>query len=118
MPKLAKETGPSFEKDMDALEKIVAALEEGGLSLDESLKRFEEGSRLALRCEKALQEAEKKIEILTKNAANELEAKPFSSEEAVSPPPRPSKRRPVSPEAEDDVPPEPEDSMDADELLF
>ena len=68
---------PSFEKDLEKLEEIVHALEEGGLSLDESLKQFEEGIRLSKRCEKALTEAEKKIEMLTKNAEGELEAEPF-----------------------------------------
>ena len=71
------EKKPSFEKDLERLEEIVAALEEGGLSLDDSLKRFEEGVTLARRCEKALSEAEKKIEILLKNAEGNLEAQPF-----------------------------------------
>ncbi|MBI4557282.1 MAG: exodeoxyribonuclease VII small subunit [Candidatus Hydrogenedentes bacterium] len=71
---------PKFEKDLERLESIVEALEEGGLSLDESLKRFEEGIKLAQRCEKALTEAEKKIEILTKTAEGRIEAKPFGEE--------------------------------------
>lgn len=72
---------PKFEKDLQRLEKIVEELEEGGLPLDESLKKFEEGIRLAKRCEKALGAAEKKIEILTKNAEGELEARPFGEVE-------------------------------------
>jgi len=80
----AEHDKPSFEKDLEKLEEIVHALEEGGLSLDESLKRFEEGIRLSKRCEKALTEAEKKIEMLTKNAEGELEAEPFD-EAAVAP---------------------------------
>ena len=71
------EKKPNFEKDLEKLEEIVAALEEGGLSLDESLRRFEEGVTLARRCEKALTEAEKKIEILVKNAEGKLEPQPF-----------------------------------------
>lgn len=74
---------PKFEKDLEKLEKIVEALEEGGLSLDDALKRFEEGIKLAKRCEKALIQAEKKIEILTKNAEGELEARPFSEDAGV-----------------------------------
>ena len=73
-----------FEKDLEKLEKIAEALEEGDLSLDESLKRFEEGITLAKRCEKALAQAEKKIEILTKNAEGELEAQPFGDETEAS----------------------------------
>ncbi|MCC6698514.1 MAG: exodeoxyribonuclease VII small subunit [Candidatus Hydrogenedentes bacterium] len=79
---------PKFEKDLEKLEEIVGALEEGELSLDEALKRFEEGIKLAKRCEKALSEAEKKIEILTRNADGELEAQPFGEdgeEEDASP---------------------------------
>lgn len=72
---------PKFEKDLEKLEKIVASLEEGGLPLDDSLKKFEEGVKLAKRCEKALSAAEKKIEILTKNAQGELKAEPFADDQ-------------------------------------
>jgi len=71
---------PKFEKDLEKLEEIVAALEEGELPLDDALKRFEEGIKLAKRCEKALADAEKKIEILTKNAEGDLEAHPFDED--------------------------------------
>lgn len=75
---------PKFEKDLEKLEEIVAALEEGDLPLDEALKRFEEGIKLAKRCEKALCEAEKRIELLTKNADGQLEAQPFVEEQTKS----------------------------------
>lgn len=73
-------TEASFEKNLEELEAIVAALEGGELSLDESLKQFEQGIRLSRACEKALADAEKKIEILTTNAAGDLEALPFDAE--------------------------------------
>ncbi len=76
----AKKSGsnePKFEKDLERLEAIVEALEEGGLPLDEALKKFEEGIKLAQRCEKNLSAAEKKIELLTRNAGGELSAEPF-----------------------------------------
>lgn len=63
---------PKFEKDLEKLENIVESLEEGGLSLDASLKKFEDGIQLAKRCEKALSSAEKKIEKLTRSATGEL----------------------------------------------
>ena len=90
MPKAKKET--TFEQDLEKLEGIVAALEDGGLPLDAALAQFEEGIKLARACETALTEAEKKIEILVKNAAGELEAKPFAetreaSETDQAPPP-------------------------------
>ncbi len=71
---------PKFEKDLEKLEGIVEALEEGGLPLDASIKKFEEGIKLAKRCEDALSSAEKKIEILTKNAAGEVETEPFEGD--------------------------------------
>ena len=102
---------PSFEKDLERLEEIVGALEEGGLPLDESLKRFEEGIGLVRRCEKALSEAEKRIEILVKNAQGEVEAKPFGEESGVAnapaapqipPAPRLSGQVESAPEGDDD----------------
>jgi len=69
-----------FEKDLERLEQVVEALEAGGLTLDESLKRFEEGVKLARRCEKALTEAERRIEILVKDAKGEVSAKAFEEE--------------------------------------
>jgi len=76
---------PNFEEDLKKLEETVAALEEGGLSLDDSLKRFEQGINLARRCEKALTEAEKKIEILLKNAEGDLEPRPFGDDAEDNP---------------------------------
>ena len=85
-----------FEKDLEKLEEIVGALEEGELPLDDALKRFEEGVKLAKRCEKALADAEKKIEILTKNAEGDVEAQPFDEEHPegeIGPRIRKSKKR-------------------------
>ena len=73
---------PKFEKDLEKLETIVESLEEGGLPLDASIKKFEEGINLAKRGEKALSSVEKKIEVLTKNAAGEVETKAFTSDDA------------------------------------
>ena len=82
---------------------IVEALEEGDLSLDDSLKKFEEGVKLAKRCEKALATAEKKIEILTKNAEGDYEAEPFD-EEAGAAKKAPRKKAPdPEPEEEDEL---------------
>ena len=55
----------TFEKAMARLEQIVAALEGGKVSLDDSLKLFEEGTSLTAYCSKLLQEAEQKIVKLT-----------------------------------------------------
>lgn len=55
----------TFEKAMTRLEEIVAALEGGKCSLDDSLKLFEEGTKLTAYCNKLLKEAEQKIVKLT-----------------------------------------------------
>ena len=58
-------TDMTFEKAMDRLEQIVAALEGGKCSLDDSLKLFEEGTKLTAYCNAQLKEAEQKIVKLT-----------------------------------------------------
>lgn len=75
---------PKFEKDLEKLEKIVESLEEGGLSLDVSLKKFEEGIQLAQRCEKALSSAEKKIEKLTRRADGALKTSALDEDDEAS----------------------------------
>jgi exodeoxyribonuclease VII small subunit len=57
---------PSFEESLKKLESIVDKLEKGDLSLEESLKLFEEGVGLSAVCKKELEEAEGKVEILLK----------------------------------------------------
>ena len=54
----------NFEKSMESLEKIVTELENGELNLDESVKKFEEGMKIAQKCNNILEDAEKKITIL------------------------------------------------------
>lgn len=51
----------TYEEAMVRLEKIVASLEDGSKNLDESLKLFEEGTKLAAFCNTKLTEAEQKI---------------------------------------------------------
>lgn len=55
-----------LEKALDQIEKIVSELESGELSMDEALKRYEEGVKLSRICSQKLSEAEKKIEVLTR----------------------------------------------------
>lgn len=57
----------SFESQIENLEKIVEELENGELSLDESVSKFEEGIKISKECNKTLEEAEKKITILINN---------------------------------------------------
>ena len=66
----------SFEEALAKLEQITKELEEGDLSLEESLKYFDEGVKLAEQCNSKLNEAQKKIEILLKKNDG-LEPTPF-----------------------------------------
>lgn len=72
--------GVDFERALDELEKLVERMEEGELSLEESLKLYERGIELSKACQKALDAAEKRIRILSEqNGKSELEA--FESDE-------------------------------------
>ena len=65
-----------FEKSIAELQTIVAQLEKGELSLEDSLKQFEQGITLARQCQDVLNQAEQKIEILsaTKSPTNDEKA--------------------------------------------
>jgi len=56
----------SFEEALEKLEKITRDLEEGDISLEDSLKYFDEGVKLADYCNSKLNDAQKKVEILLK----------------------------------------------------
>jgi exodeoxyribonuclease VII small subunit len=58
----------TFEASLNELEKIVHQLEEGDLSLEESLKLFEQGVKLSRECQQRLAQAERRIEVLLKDA--------------------------------------------------
>jgi exodeoxyribonuclease VII small subunit len=53
-----------FEKTLESLEELVSAMEEGELSLEESLEAFEKGIKLTRECQTALKQAEQKVQIL------------------------------------------------------
>lgn len=53
-----------FEKSLDELEQLVQRMEQGELSLDESLKAYERGVALFRRCQGALEQAELKVKLL------------------------------------------------------
>ena len=56
-----------FEKSLKQLETLVDKLEKGDLSLEDSLKNFEQGVKLTRDCRQALQNAEQKISLLSKD---------------------------------------------------
>jgi exodeoxyribonuclease VII small subunit len=73
-----------FESALKTLEDIVAQLEGGDLSLDRSLELFEEGVRISRFCSSRLQEAERRVEVLTKTAEGELKEEIFPENDALS----------------------------------
>ena len=62
-----------FEESMEKLEKIAKELESDKLSLNDSVKKFEEGMKISQDCKKVLDEAEKKITILIDDTEKNLE---------------------------------------------
>jgi len=70
-----------FEAALARLEEIVRSLESGELGLEQSLKLFEEGVKLARVCNARLEEAERKVEVLLKDKNGRVIAKPFEEEE-------------------------------------
>jgi len=71
---------PDFEKSLARLEEVVRRLESPQLALDEAMKLFEEGVELSRECQKQLEEAEGRVEILLKKADGKLVAEPFEPE--------------------------------------
>ena len=67
----------NFEQSLKQLENIVAQMERGDISLEESIKLFEEGTRLAEQCKQQLAEAEGKVEILIKQRNGAMKREPF-----------------------------------------
>lgn len=68
-----------FETCLKKLEELVRRLEEGSLSLDDSLKAFEEGVKHAAFCSSKLDEAERRVEILLKRKDGTFERQPFEA---------------------------------------
>ena len=59
-----KTGGFDFEQALQDLEELVTAMEEGELTLEESLKAFEKGVKLTRECQSALKNAEQKVQVL------------------------------------------------------
>ncbi|HXV28111.1 MAG TPA: exodeoxyribonuclease VII small subunit [bacterium] len=105
-----------FEKALSRLEKLVEELESGNISLDEALKKYEEGVKLSRACQEKLAQAEKKIEILSRSLNGTLKKEPFvfdedekNTEEAA-----PRKKRP----GKSTSPDKPQPAGDDEDLLF
>lgn len=67
----------NFEQSLKNLEAIVAQMERGDIPLEESVKLFEDGTKLAEQCKQQLAEAEGKVEILIKQRNGAMKREPF-----------------------------------------
>ena len=67
----------NFEEKITELEQIVAKLEDGTLSLDESVNLFEKGIKLSKECRKILDSAEKKISVLMEDSEGNMTPSEF-----------------------------------------
>jgi len=74
----------SFEKNLERLDGIVRELEDADLPLERALQLYEEGMKLSEVCHKQLEEAEGKVEILTKKAGGKVVAEPFEPSEKAA----------------------------------
>ncbi|MGE5179944.1 MAG: exodeoxyribonuclease VII small subunit [Bacteroidota bacterium] len=72
---------PSFENMMERLEKLVGTLETGNLTLEESIHSFEEGMALVKRCNEVLDQAEQRIQKLTRDAAGKPRTAPVTEDD-------------------------------------
>ena len=72
------EKAPNFEKALERLEEIATAMESGDLGLEKMVAAFEEGQKLVKLCSSRLNEVEKKIEMLVKQADGSTKAEPFA----------------------------------------
>lgn len=96
---------------MERLEEIVHSMEAGELSLEELLLQYEEGTRLAALCGERLASAEKRLEIIARNAAGEPSVEEFDPAAAPPPPsastsaptPAPPKSRTARTSPTDDI---------------
>jgi len=73
----------SFETSLEALEKIVQRLEGGGVSLEESIKLFEQGRRHAQVCSTKLNEVERRIQVLLQDEQGRTVLRDLPEEEAL-----------------------------------
>jgi exodeoxyribonuclease VII small subunit len=70
----------NFEEQLKALESVVERLEQGDLTLEDSVLLFEEGLKLSEACKKELEAAEGKIQVLMNRGNGKMTAEPFDVE--------------------------------------
>ena len=78
---MAKKT---FEQAMKQLEQVVQDLESGDIPLEKAIQKFEEGIELSKFCSEKLDESEKRITILTRDATGNVADMPFAADSRTS----------------------------------
>jgi exodeoxyribonuclease VII small subunit len=82
MPQSAKdEKAEPFENNLARLDAIVRELEDADLPLERALVLYEEGMKLSECCHKQLEQAEGRVEIMTRKAGGKIVAEPFAADE-------------------------------------
>ncbi|TVZ40137.1 exodeoxyribonuclease VII small subunit [Alteromonadaceae bacterium 2753L.S.0a.02] len=76
---MAKQKTLDFEASLEHLEELIEQLESGELSLEESLKTFEQGIKLTRQCQQALKAAEQKVAVLMKQDDGEMTETSFEA---------------------------------------
>jgi len=79
---MAKKKAEGFEDHLGALESIVEELESGELTLDDSLKRYQEGVKRLQACHEILRDAERQVKQLVEGAGGSPAEEPFDGEDA------------------------------------
>jgi exodeoxyribonuclease VII small subunit len=74
----------TFETSLEELERIVRELEQGELTLENSLELFEQGVKLSRECQERLTQAERRIEILMRDNQGRAAVRPFDPESEMS----------------------------------
>jgi exodeoxyribonuclease VII small subunit len=72
---------PSFEENMKNLEEIVKKLETNDLTLDESVSLYQEGVKLSLLCSNSLEEAEKKVSMISEDINGTVHVSDFDGDQ-------------------------------------
>jgi exodeoxyribonuclease VII small subunit len=75
-----QENVPDLEASLEEINTLIAQMEQGELSLEQSLERFERGIHLIKHCQKVLQDAENKVQILIQNNDQD-ELQPYENKE-------------------------------------
>jgi exodeoxyribonuclease VII small subunit len=89
-PSAAKPPEQTFESAIERLEHIVEEMESDRMPLEQLLERYEEGIKLVKTCQEKLEAAEKRIEIITRNASGKPQLNVFEAGPTAMPAPSPA----------------------------